>query len=100
VTLAVLAAEPAERTPLVVALESVRERRALELVAWMGAHYAPRADLDLEAITMILSSALNYLAARSRKIRLMSGVPIKTDEDWRRLLAAVDQIIDGLFAVA
>lgn len=100
VTLAVLAAEPAERTPLVIALESVRERRALELVAWLGARYAARADLDLEAITMILSSALNYLAARSRKIRLMSGVPIQTDEDWRRLLAAVDQIIDGLFAVA
>src|SRR5690606_36089768 len=33
VTLAVIAAEPANRTPLVVALEDVRERRSLELMA-------------------------------------------------------------------
>jgi AcrR family transcriptional regulator len=98
VTLAVLAAEPAQRTPLVVALETVRERRALELMAWLGARYAPPQGLDLEAISLILSAAINYLAARSRKIRMMSGVPIQTDEDWRRLSAAVDRIVEGLFA--
>src|SRR5208337_3298633 len=36
VTLAVLAAELTNRTRLVVALEAVRERRALELSAWVG----------------------------------------------------------------
>ena len=97
VTLAVLAAEPAARTPLVVVLESVRERRALELMAWMGAHYPPTGDLDLEAISVLLSAAINYLAARSREIRVMSGVPIRTDEDWLRLSSAIDRIVDGLF---
>jgi hypothetical protein len=38
-TLAVLAAEPTNRTRLVVALEAVRERRALELSAWIGEYY-------------------------------------------------------------
>ncbi len=39
VTLAVLGAELVERTPLVVALETVREKRSLELTAWIGANY-------------------------------------------------------------
>jgi len=98
VTLAVLAAEPVQRTALVVALETVRERRALELAAWLNARYPPPPRLDLEAISLLLSAAINYLAVRSRSIRVMSGVPIKTDEDWTRLLGAVDQVVDGLFA--
>jgi AcrR family transcriptional regulator len=97
-TLAVLAAEPAQRTPLVVALEEVRERRSLELVAWLGARYAPPAGVDVEAVALLLSASINYLAARSRSIRLMSGVPIKTDRDWERILAAMDALVDGVFA--
>lgn len=96
VTLAVLAAEPAARTPLVVALEKVRERRALELNAWLAENYALPANLDLAAIALLLSAAINYLAARSREIRVMSGVPIETDADWRRLLDAVGQIVERL----
>src|ERR1700722_9704040 len=39
VTLAVLAAELVDRTPLVVALETVRERRSLALAKWIGERY-------------------------------------------------------------
>lgn len=95
ITLAVLAAEPVERTPLVVALERVRERRSLAMMAWLGARYAPPGDVDLEAIAMLLGTALNYLAVRARKIRIMSGVPIKTANDWERIHAAVEALIDG-----
>ncbi len=95
-TLAVLAAEPAERTPLVVALESVREKRSLELMRWMGTHYTPLKNVDLEAIAMLLGTALNYLAVRARKIRVMSGVPIRSDADWERLFATTDALIDGV----
>jgi AcrR family transcriptional regulator len=98
VTLAVLAAEPALRTPLVVALEEVRERRALELIAWLAQHYPPPAGIDLEAIGLMISGAFNYLAARARNIRVMSGVGIRTDQDWDRLFTAMDQIIDGVFS--
>lgn len=100
VTLAVLAAEPAERTPLVVALEEVRERRALELSEWFAARFAPPDGVDFAAITMLLGVGLNYLAVRARKIRVMSGVAIKTDKDWERLFAVTDNIIDRLYAAA
>jgi AcrR family transcriptional regulator len=97
VTLAVLAAEAAQRTPLVIALEAVRERRATELMAWLTAHYELPQGFDLEAIAMLLGAAINYLAARSRTIGVMSGVGMKTDKDWDRILTAADQIVDRIF---
>ena len=100
VTLAVLAAEPSLRTPLVVALETVRERRANELTVWLGARYSMPIGLDLPAIALLIAAAVNYLAARARSITVMSGVPIKTDQDWDRLLHAIDRIVDGVLANA
>jgi AcrR family transcriptional regulator len=99
ITLAVLAAEPVERTPLVVALESVRERRALDLLRWFAQRYPVPKDVDFAPVTLLLSSALTYVAIRARKIRVMNGIPIKAEKDWERILAATDAMIDGLFAV-
>lgn len=96
VTLAVLAAETVERTALVVALETVRERRSIELMRWFAANFALPHSVDFAAISMLLGASLNYLAVRARKIRVMSGVPIKTDKDWERIFAAVDALVDGV----
>lgn len=99
VTLAVLAAELVDRTPMVVALEAVRERRALELSAWIGRHFRLPSSADVEAVGMLLGVAINYLAVRARTIRVMSGVKIKTDRDWERVFAAIDLLIDGVLRV-
>ncbi len=96
VTLALLAAELADRTPLVVALEAVRERRALELSAWIGRHYSLPASLDVEAVGMLVGVAINYLCVRARTIHVMNGVKIKTDRDWERIFAAIGALIDGV----
>ncbi len=96
ITLAVMAAEPLRRTALVVALEVVRERRSVELARWIGEHFSLPKAVDLEAIGMILGVAVNYLAVRAQKIRMMSGVPIRTDQDWERISAALDSVIDGV----
>ena len=53
-------------------------------------------SIDFAAISLILSTAVTYLAVRARKIRIMSGVPIKTDEDWNRIYAAMDAVIDRM----
>ena len=98
VTMAILAAEPVERTPLVVALETVRERRGLELAAWLQTHLPMPKHLDFWTISMLLSSGMTYLAIRARKIRVMGGIPIKTDKDWERIFAAADQVIEIMFA--
>jgi len=99
-TLAVLAAEMVERTPLVVALETVREKRALDLASWAGERFQLPETVDIAAITTIIGVGLNYLAMRARKIRVMSGIQIKTDKDWERIFAAVDAIVDGVLREA
>jgi AcrR family transcriptional regulator len=99
VTLAVLAAELAARTPLVIALETVRERRALELSNWIGEHYRLPASVDAEAIGMLLGVAINYLSVRARTVQVMSGVRIKTMRDWERIFAAIDVLIDGALGI-
>jgi AcrR family transcriptional regulator len=96
VTLAVLAAETVERTPLVVALETVRERRSLALARWMEQRFTFPADLDAVAISMVLGTAMNYLAVRARNIRVMAGVPIRSHNDWQRIFAAIGTLIDGV----
>ena len=96
VTLAVLASELTHRTPLVVALETVRERRSLELSAWIAARFSPPPGIDLDAVAMLIGVAINYLAVRAEKIRVMSGVAIQSDADWERILAAVDAIVDAV----
>ncbi|ABS62508.1 transcriptional regulator, TetR family [Parvibaculum lavamentivorans DS-1] len=98
VTLAVIGAETANRTPLVVALEEVRERRALELMDAVFARYEMPEHIDLPALTALLGAAIDYLAARARQIRVYSGVDIKTDKDWERIFATIDAMVDGLFA--
>lgn len=96
VTLAVLAAELEVRSHLVIALEKVRERRSLELNAWIETHYRLPRGRDVAAIAMLLAVALNYLAVRARRVRVMGGVGIKNDEDWRRILAAADSLIEAV----
>lgn len=100
VTLAVIAAEPANRTPLVVALEEVREKRSIELMKQEAARHGGWGDVDIAAVTALLAAAIDYLAARALKIRVYGGVEIKTDKNWERVLAAVDAMIDGLFAAS
>ena len=100
VTMAILAAEPVERTPLVVALETVRERRGLELAGWLQTHLQMPKHLDFWTISMLLSSGMTYLVIRARKIRVMGGIPIKTDKDWERIFVAADQVIEIMFQTA
>ena len=96
VTLAVLAAELTERTPLVAALEGVRERRTLELVEWIATNYPTPRKIDLAAITMVLGVAVNYLAVRARALNVMSGIPIGDDAGWRRIYVAIDAVLDAV----
>lgn len=96
VTLAVLAEEAANRTALVIALETVREERALALGEWIERHLKFPRGVDFAAVSLILSTAATYLAVRARKIRVMSGLEIKSDADWRRLFDSFDALIDGL----
>jgi len=96
VTLAVLAEEAANRTPLVIALETIREERGLALNDWTGKNLKLPRGIDFTAISLVFSTATTYLAMRARKIRVMSGVEIRSDENWERIYAAMDAMIDAI----
>ncbi len=96
VTLAVLAEEAANRTPLVIALETIREERGLALNAWTAKNLKLPRGIDFAAISLVFSTATTYLAMRARKIRVMSGVEIRTDENWARIYEAMDAMIDAI----
>lgn len=100
VTLAVIAAEPANRNALVIALEEVRERRSLELMQIIAARYGAAEGADIPALTALLAAAIDYLLVRARTIRVYGGVEIKTEKDWERLFSTIDAMIDGALAPA
>ena len=97
-TLAVLAAEPSFRTPLVVALEEIRERRSAELADRLARRMTAPATLDIPALSMIVASALHYILIRSLRIKRMNGVGIVSDEDWERLQRAIDHLVTRSFS--
>lgn len=100
VTLAVIAAEPASRTALTIALEEVRERRTLALMEQLATRYEIQESTDIFALAALLGAGIDYLLARARTIRVFGGVNIKTEKDWERIFTVMDAMIDGAFAAS
>ncbi len=92
VTLDLLAWECANRNPLTAALEKVREERALELDRALAAH-GLRLSPSAAGLGALLAAAMNYLAVRSRDIRVFGGLPVGTDADWDR----IEELITGIY---
>ena len=51
---------------------------------------------DLQAVSMLLGVAINYVAVRARTVDVMSGVSIGEDENWARIFSAIDSIVTAL----
>jgi AcrR family transcriptional regulator len=93
-TLEILSWETIERNALTIALEEVREAAALELMAFLSETNPPSADW--QAIANIFSGAIHYLAIRSRKITVFSGMNIADDEGWERLITSIEFLVENL----
>jgi AcrR family transcriptional regulator len=95
-TLEILAAEVVERNDLTAILETEREawgEQASRLLG--GADFAARPEL--QGLTILLVSGVQYLLVRSRRIRIFGGIDIRSDEGWLALKAAVRQMALALF---
>ena len=96
-TLEILAWEMLERNELTAHLEEVREQQGLELTKRLADEMEAREGpdrIDLGALAAILAAAINYLAARSRKIDWYNGVSLKEDAGWRRLTGTMRTICE------
>jgi len=93
-TLEILSWETIERNALTVASEEVREAAGLELMAFLSETNPPSADW--QAIANIFSGAIHYLAIRSRKVSVFSGMNIADDHGWERLIASIELLVENL----
>ena len=87
-TIEILAAEIFERNELAVILESERQawgEEASRLLA--GKEFAARPEL--QGLTILLISGVQYLLVRSRTIRVFGAIDITTDAGWAELKAAI-----------
>ena len=93
-TLEILSWETIERNALTVASEEVREAAGLELMAFLSEVNPPTADW--QAIANIFSGAIHYLAIRSRKVTVFSGMDLADDEGWERLISSIGFLVENL----
>lgn len=93
-TLEILSWETIDRNALTIALEEVRESMGLELMAFLAEMNPPQADW--QAIANIFSGAIHYLAIRSRKVTVFSGMDIAGEEGWDRLIDSIHVLVSNL----
>jgi hypothetical protein len=86
--------ETIERNVLTIAMEDVRESMGLELMAFLEKMNPPKADW--QAIATIFSGGIHYLAIRSRKITIYSGMDISGEDGWERLINSIEFLVSTL----
>lgn len=94
-TMEILAWEMVERNELTAYLEDVREQGGLKLTAVLNMDNEESAvSIDIAALIAIAVASINYLAARSRKIKIFNGIEIREDKGWERLTGTMATIFD------
>jgi AcrR family transcriptional regulator len=95
-TLEILAAEVVERNELTAILEAEREAWGHEASRLLGGkEFAERPEL--QELTILLISGVQYLLLRARRIRIFGGIDIQSDAGWASLKAAVRKMAFDLF---
>lgn len=96
--LKILAAEMTERSPLTIALESVRESRGNQL-SQLFADKFPEFGEHAGSVLILanmLSAATQYLVVRSHDIRNFGGMDIQNDRTWEEIAEAAKKSVTGL----
>ncbi|WP_300577965.1 TetR/AcrR family transcriptional regulator [Phenylobacterium sp.] len=93
----IIAGELAGASPLVDRMVEARGRR---LAAWMHemrGDLAPPAHVDAPAVNAVLIAATQQLALSASASGRFAGLPLRTDEDWRRVRETLVQLIRGVY---
>lgn len=93
-TQAILAWEMTESNELTEELERVREQSIIEFFQMF--FIKEQAQIDLQAIIMLIGAAISYLVTRANSIDLYGGVEIGSDKGWQRINRAISKICTGI----
>ena len=96
VTQAILAWEMVERNDLTIELETIRETTMINFFDMFFP--ATSKGPDIAAMGAIIGAGISYLVSRGRQIQYYNGVDLAAEEGWQRLQAAMDAMIQGLYA--
>ena len=96
-TLALLAAEVAQRNDLTAILEAEREAWGEEASRVLGGPELAR-EPWMQGVTLLLVAGVQYLLVRSRHIRLFGGLDLHSDETWAGLKQSVRTLALRSFA--
>lgn len=90
-TLEILAWEMIERNQLTAHLELIREDLGRELTVLIKDEEL-KDPAYFQVMTAMISGAINYLASRSRNIRIYNGLELKEDHAWERIKRGIHKI--------
>ncbi len=96
VVLAMMAWETVERNKLTAIVETAREEMSTRIADMLFPEIATQPEIA--GAMALIGAAINYLAMRQRKIRIYSGVNIRTDQGWQLLVDEI-QFMMKSFAV-
>jgi len=88
VVLAMMAWETVERNKLTAITETEREEMSYRLGELLFPEVASLRGMA--GANALIGAAVTYLAIRQRKIRIFSGVNLRTEEGWRQLTEAIE----------
>jgi AcrR family transcriptional regulator len=85
-----------ERNELTDELARVREQQGVEIFELLPPLDRKTKALDLAAITAIIHAGITYLVLRAKTADVYLGVNLQSEDGWKRIETAVDQITDAL----
>jgi len=97
--LEILAAEVVERNELTEILEAEREAWGEEVLRVLGGTDLAARPF-LRDVALLLVAGIQYLLLRSRRLAIYGGIDLRSDEDWRRLVASIRDLAVVAFAPA
>lgn len=74
-------------------IDAARSKAMYSVMPKLRGHEKPPEGVDAPAVNAILLAALHYLTLRGATMGGFSGLPLKTDADWKRAMAAFDGLL-------
>ncbi len=94
VTQAIMAWEMIEPNGLTEELERIREEGIMEFFKMFFTK--EEINFDLQAVIMLLGAGISYLVIRSKHIDFYGGLELNSDEGWKRMEKAFENITHGI----
>ncbi len=88
-----LAWELAEPSDTLRRIDAARSKAMYAMVPKLRGDEKPPAGIDAPAVNAILLAGLHYLTLRGATMGGFSGLPLKTEADWKRAMAAFEGLL-------